>query len=604
MTNISTNFVIFETIYALVLLLGLNEIGRLFLKIKILDNVVSQVSDTKYQRILISGNLILLVFFPLILFINQIKLIHFLSLFIFFCGILNLLRKLRFPVNIKKNLFRKKTIYETIVLIIIFLLFLLSLAPNTHGDSLGYHFIVAKRLINIGNYTTELLNFDSLLAGSGEIFIAIGLYFGSEQFGNLIQFSGLVSIFGIFKKIANNKNYYYFLVLLSSPIILFLCSTAKPQLFHICSSAFVFSLYFLNVGKKISIKDDQLKLLISLIILFSSINAKYVFIVSSSLIGFYIFYYSIKNNLTSSYIVIFLFIFLPFYLPIIFWKYLNFGGNFYQYFFSPLPLHLHGLKEYNQYLYRFGRHLDFVNIFIPRNLNEFTTSIGIGFLYLFFLNFKKNYVKIAGLIICAYLLIMYFFGQFTGRTLLEPYIWILLLILKYNTRFSIKTFEFICKIQVLIFIGAAVVGIYSLLPAIISQDYKDKVLSKNANGYSLFKWANTKLSKEDTVISIHKSLSLGNSIYISTNFAPYVDFNNEKSKIYVDTILEKKPKYLLTMGYTDTPMLYEFKKCVGNLIYFEKKIGRFEARNPFNRGNIYNGFIYEFKLTEFPDCMK
>ena len=38
-------------------------------------------------------------------------------------------------------------------------------------------------------------------------------------------------------------------------------------------------------------------------------------------------------------------------------------------------------------------------------------------------------------------------------------------------------------------------------------------------------------------------------------------------------------------------------------VHYKKDIGKFEARNPFNRGGRINGYIFEFKKTEFPDCI-
>ena len=49
-----------------------------------------------------------------------------------------------------------------------------------------------------------------------------------------------------------------------------------------------------------------------------------------------------------------------------------------------------------------------------------------------------------------------------------------------------------------------------------------------------------------------------------------------------------------------------FKKlsnCLGNLVYFNKKAGKFSSRNPFNRrNNFYGGYIYEFNYEDLPGC--
>ena len=76
-------------------------------------------------------------------------------------------------------------------------------------------------------------------------------------------------------------------------------------------------------------------------------------------------------------------------------------------------------------------------------------------------------------------------------------------------------------------------------------------------------------------------------------------------EVFIEAIIKKKPQYILTHGYVNQkPILLGLKDCAGNLKYYKNSIGTHEARNPFNRGNKYNGFIYEFKLSDFPNCMK
>ena len=87
-------FPFFHIIYSLVLLSGLYQIGHLIFKINILKNIINQVSEIKYQKILISINLILLIFYPIILFIN-INIIPHLSLSIFAFVIINIFRILK-----------------------------------------------------------------------------------------------------------------------------------------------------------------------------------------------------------------------------------------------------------------------------------------------------------------------------------------------------------------------------------------------------------------------------------------------------------------------------------------------------------------------------
>ena len=603
--NLTDELEFFGVIYSLILIAGLYQIGSLIFKINTINKIFIEISDTKYQKVFLSTNLILLVCYPLILYSNKINFIPILSIILFFFGLFKIFNKLKKKIKLFKIKFDKNQIDRYLVLFTILALFLLSLSPNTHGDSLGYHFVVAKKLLSSGKYFADITHFHSLLAGSGEIIIAVGLFFGSEQFGGLIQFSGLVSIFGIFKKIDNKKKYYYFLLVITTPIILFLSSTAKPQLFHICSSVVIFSLYFLGNSKNLTSNEEKWKIVLSLLILLVSVSAKFNLILSSFILIIYIFYISIKNNNHKFFLYTSVLIFLTFYLPIIFWKYVNLGGNFFQYFYSPLPLSILGFEEFTQYLARYGRGTNYLKIIFPTNLNQLSNSIGIAFGYIFLLNLRNKDVRIVFLMVISYLLLNYLFGQFIGRTFLEPLFWILLISAKYGNSLRLKIFEYFCRFQALIVIGAILYGVFSIFPGTFSKENKDIVLSDNASGYSLFKWANTKLNKDDVLFSIHRSIALGKSQYIAADFVPFVNFKNARSKIFINEVIDRKPEFILTYGYPNQkPKLGKFKDCVDELKYFKKFVGTSEATNPYNRGKKYNGYIYKFNLSKFPKCMK
>ena len=87
------------------------------------------------------------------------------------------------------------------------------------------------------------------------------------------------------------------------------------------------------------------------------------------------------------------------------------------------------------------------------------------------------------------------------------------------------------------------------------------------------------------------------------DFVPFVNFKDKNSHLYIEKIKAKNPKFYLTYSFQNqNPNLSVFRNCLGKLLYHEKKIGQQEARNPYNIGNFYNGFIYEFKIEEFPNC--
>ena len=108
LTELANKYHILHIIYSLILIFGLNQLGTFIFKIKPISNVIGQISDIKYQKIFISVNFILLIFFPLILLSQNINYLPFLSLGIFFLGIFNILRNLQKKINFKKLDLKKK----------------------------------------------------------------------------------------------------------------------------------------------------------------------------------------------------------------------------------------------------------------------------------------------------------------------------------------------------------------------------------------------------------------------------------------------------------------------------------------------------------------
>ena len=62
---------------------------------------------------------------------------------------------------------------------------------------MSYHSSVATHILNYGQFPDLKIWFETIQASAIETIIALG-FLKSEQFGSLIQFSGLLSIFGCF----------------------------------------------------------------------------------------------------------------------------------------------------------------------------------------------------------------------------------------------------------------------------------------------------------------------------------------------------------------------------------------------------------------------
>ena len=143
--------------------------------------------------------------------------------------------------------------------------------------------------------------------------------------------------------------------------------------------------------------------------------------------------------------------------------------------------------------------------------------------------------------------------------------------------------------------------IIKILPGSLSNEERDGVMTNHANGYSIAKWANNNLNKEDVLLSNHRSISLFNTETYSTIFTWHIDTKDKKSLVYYDFLKSKKVNTILFYG--NKLNTEPFTKCLGKQLFFKEKVGRKVGRNPFTKGNYYNGWIYEFQSSKLPDCL-
>ena len=163
-------------------------------------------------------------------------------------------------------------------------------------------------------------------------------------------------------------------------------------------------------------------------------------------------------------------------------------------------------------------------------------------------------------------------------------------------------------IQFIAILPAVTYGAISLSQANISNEIREKVLIKNANGYQLFQWANNELDKinyEGPIISMHRSISLANNPVISSDVF-WLTFLEEKKYInYLNEIKKLKPMYLLSYGKDkrNNPNHVYFENCKFNIFKEGINIGSHASRKPFGRGNIYNGYLFKIDTQNLSKCI-
>ena len=579
-----------STLIGIILFFGLFGLGyfliKFFFKIKLNKYYI-------FHSPLIGSNLLILFLFPLTSF-------QLLKEFIFFLVSISLLIFSLYLFLNLKNLYK---IFEKdkSLLFIVLLYFFLSLAPITHADSLDYHILSAINILNNGSFSNELLPLHVKAEGAGEILIALGFYFGSEQFGNLVQFGGLLSIIATFKSIKKKDNNLFLFSVISTPCFIFFLTSPKPQLMQIANLLFVFSIFY-NLKKNQILKVKHF--LISSILLTINFVSKFSFLFSSFILFIAIFCKSITALNYKKILFISFIVFIIFIIPDFYFMNQNFNTSFYNYIQSPMPINLPGYDNLSESIRKItsgSRYLPFW-IVIPKSIGTISTVIGPIFLSFVLFKLNKNYLILT--LIMFYFLIVLMFGQATSRFLFPGFLILQFMLMSFEFRnnLSKEIFVYFVKFQYIISLFLISFLVYQLTPGSFTYELRNKVMSKNANGYTLMKWVNSNIDeKKDVILSYHRSLSLINAISYNAVMLNYIDFTNPKSEKFIQFLKDKKVNKILVLSNEADTKIY---RCRGKLIIQKEKVAKLAGRNPFNTGSFYDVKIYEFDQKKLPECLR
>lgn len=579
-----------STLVGIILFLGLFGLGYYVVRIFFKNNLNKYFI---FHSPLIGSNLLILFLFPLTSF-------QLLKDYIFFFVIVTLLIFFLYFIFISKNLYKIVEKDKSLSFIVI-LYFLLCLAPITHADSLDYHVLSAINILNNGSFSSELLPLHIKAEGAGEILIALGFYLGSEQFGNLIQFGGLLSIIATFKSIKKIENNLFIFSAICTPCFIFFLTSPKPQVMQIANLLFVFSIFY-NLKKKQILETKYF--LVSSTLLAINFISKFSFLLSSFILFVATFYKSISILNYKKILFISLIIFVIFIIPDFYFINQNFKTSFYDYVQSPMPINLPGYDNMSESIRKISsgnRYLP-LWIVIPQTVGSISTVIGPIFLSIFLFKVNKNYLILISIL--AYFVIVLMFGQATSRFLFPGFLILQFMLMSFEFRNNLckKIFVNFVKFQYIISVILISFLIYQLTPGSLTYNLRDKVMSKNANGYTLMKWLNSNIDeKEDVILSYHRSLSLINAVSYNAVMLKYIDFTNPKSEIFIQFFKDKKVNKILVLSNEEDTKIYN---CRGKLIKQKEKAGKLAGRNPFNIGSFYDAKIYEFDQKKLPECLR
>ena len=594
---------IISTLISILLILGAYEFGKFILKKFTLETLLSKVSIIEFQYCTIGLFFLLILLFPLTAFTN------YSSIFLKTSGFILIIFGLRFFLNLKnfiKNfkiiLKKEKCFLFYIYLLVLFLYFLLALSPLTSADVLDYHAGMALNILRFNKYVLLPEWFTGLQAGVGEVLISLGFSVGSEQFGSLVQFSSILSISGIIFK-SYNKNilfsskYLVLLVILTCPILIFLLSGNKPQIFFSSLVFLALCLSFVKIEN-----NNQLIKNYSLINLLICISVMGKF--SFGLSGFLVWIVStIQIICKRNFIIIILVpltVFLLIFLPFLYWKYINLGGNLFDYIFSPFPLHLPGYETFLNHN-KGSQEIPFPYFLFFTTPSRLTEFLGLNILLFIFLliNFYKDKnAFIIFLIILTFVFISNYYASPSARYYLDPILWSVLAISFLKKIKFKKIIEYLFYPQIFLVILILFYSNYLFLPGAFSEKYYLKVKNNYGYMFSGIDWVNKNIPKNSNIIIINRSIANYKNFAVSGGFNYFTDSN--EAKYYKKLIKKYKIDYLVFLG--NAPDLMHLKKCVGEIYKFKENVGFHATRNPFNKGGYYNAYIFYFENNKLDKC--
>jgi hypothetical protein len=602
---------------------GFYLLGKKIIKITKSQKIVEAVSDSHFQYPCLGIVFFLFVLYPIFFFEIYNKLFFVVtSSILLILGIFNILLNFRSIKNFLKNILsinRKISLVGFLVSILVSLYFLITISPITSGDSVSYHMGSAKYIFENGIFSKYVFSSEYPIVGAGEFLNTFAFSVSAFQFTSIINFLGLVSILGIIKKFCfySRVSYYnknvLFLFILSCPVLVFLTSTSKSQLFSTSLIFFSYALliYCLNYtkNKNFIMKSFFILMIMSIV----AIQNKISFSLSFFIIITTFFFYFIKKIDFKTFIFIFILFFVVGLLPQVIWKQYVYGYPFYKFLINPFPLNIPGYNEvYLGAKNYFQEKFPFI-LFIPLNLSDLTQFIGVGMFSLFFL-FKSNYKnkKILLFIIIFFFIVYSILGQKASRFYLEIYLFIILILtLIFKKLKSKKMFSFLKNaiiLQSIFTICILSIGVFNLLPGSFSDKLNKKILSQYASGYNLYTWANEVLPKNSITMISHRSYYFAEKKMIYVGMANY--FKNETKngkEFFLKQIKEEKPNYILFYGDNESFNYSEFnfKDCTKGLFKKKLDVGFHERRNFLSiKKNYYNGYIYHLEASLMPGCVK
>ena len=554
--------------------------SSLFILFNIFFSISIQDRFTKILKINFQNfNIIIcfyLIFLYYSLFFNLFFLLSLHSLIPLFFYLSLTIQFLIIFVTFNKNyIFIKKKNFNKSLLIIFLILYLISILPISDADSIFVHLNFPMQLINDNfDHLSSFQTIEFSTFANSEIILVISSLIKSDNFGSQLNLATLILFYFCLKKEKNS----FFWILLSCPIIIFLISTQKLQLFF----GVMFLLIFIIIHERKTIIKYKNNLTFAIILLVFYSTGKFTYIIFSFILFCYLLY---LNKQKRFYIITqFIIIFSIIYFPLLLLKYKLFANPiapFADSFFNDgryiYDNFVNKLRSSEGWINNYKDFTIYIRPFIPLSIIQLSSSLGLIFLIML-LDFKllKKLYFIP--------LIMIFLIILTGQILPRYYLESFLILAYFFDKNRLLINKIIINLQILI------VVLFSLYFCKVSY-FDNKVIMSKENFLENFAFTYIDAKKIGKLDLKGNVLISSNrfSIFYENNIFPsriFFDLGKVNDSIYMDFIEKNKIKYVITSNKLSDCIKYKVK---------DKFKFELVTRNFFRSKQYYYSPIYEIK---------
>lgn len=475
-----------------------------------------------------------------------------------------------------KNFFNFKD--KKLLYIFFLIFFLVSVLPISDADSIAIHQLLANFIYLNGLDNFNLLkDIEFLSLSNSEILLIISPILKIENFGALLNFLS----FFLFSLIIHKKKKNFIFFLISCPLMIFLVSTQKLQLFFGILYLVLFILINENLIKK------RLEIFIFILLLAFYASAKIIYILFALLL--YIYFLLVKKDQLKLIAYYSLIIFFIVFCPIFLIKYIYFGNPIAPFFDNLFSTGREAYESYSLSLRSSEGWLltksyqPFLRPFLPTTINQLSSSFGLLF-FLFLINIDLH--KKTKFFPILIILLIISTGQILPRYYLEAF---LILSFYYSlNKFTLIT-DIIKNIQLVFVMGFSIIFLFLAYFNLNVLKDKTKFLEKFSMTY-FNSQQHKKINLKDNILDLGEartSIFFENRIFSTRYLLNQKLSNNDFNYDLLNFIAEYDIKYIVVDNDTK-PLL----KCLN----LEKKgeiLKKKPVRNFLVEKKIHKSYLYK-----------